>query len=620
MLVEIAVDVESGRLSSERVDGLQRFGKELAVQRMAQAEHPEQTLYLAGYAPTAASGVAFAGELNLYGISRLGCNLQGSRSGGLLGCWLARAGVVGIRVQGRCAQPQVLLLDPRGRPSLRTLASYGGPIAGTRELAHALYREHGSELAVAVVDPATVGFRYGAVVCNRSPGGVPDCAAARGSTIFGANGLVAVAMARPEVDPSQGRDPAGLRTLQARLARSRTNKDLAGSKDPAAPLLGGTYGAAARGRLEQGYGLTNLFRDAHVPAEVLEDLLPEHLARGQLRLAERHSAALSGHGCVPGCPNRRAQPALMPSGDGGAQAMKAGEWETCQGLINLGVFEGLVEQAAWVLEHSNTHAYDHIEALVTLAALALASEGGRDSGVRFGDWASQRSALEQAVAGRSELGQLIRLGAAAVERRHGLERHFTVGGHALPFHNPRALPQTGVGLSWTFGHHGGCCAGPGRHNFLGLPYDPADHALPPEAHVLNAMHAMVLYGAMDAASHRFFRGPSLATLAKLELLHAELGVDYAVPDVLRRSAHTLLQVQAMNAARGVEIQPLPRVFYERATHGCGQGPQRAVAFTVPFPMVRDLGLRALEGVASGRVTVPPALLAEERTRAEAALG
>ena len=621
MLHEIHVELGDDATRPVPLDGLDHFGKELAVQRMTSCTDPDTTVYLSGYTPTTASGFPFAGKLNLYGVSQLGGNLQGSRSGGLMGRALTRLGIAGIQVRGHSPHQQVLHIDAEGRPRLHPLTDYGTEIVGTQALGRALYAEHGEGVALAAVDPATTGFRYSALVCNRTAGGVPSRAAARGTTILGSNGLVAIVAETPteSLHPIEPSRLARARKLQAAMTRKRRNKALAGSDDVDNPLLGGTYGAAARGRIEAGHGLTNLFRDAHVPAAALAALLPDTMVLEQLGLAHEHGLRRSRHGCMPGCPNRCDQTAIVPSGDGGMRVVKAGEWETYQGLVNLGLFHDLPALAAWVLEHSNTHAYDHIEALVALAALALASEAGADSGVRYGDAASMRDALEQAVLGTTDLGQLIRLGAATVERHHGLERHFTVGGHALPFHNPRSMLQTGVGLSWTFGRHGECCAGAGRHNFLGLPYDPADHTLPPEAHVLNAAHAMVLYGAMDAAGHCFFMGPSLASLAELELLLEAIGQPRSIPDALQRSARTLLDVHAFDAARGVHIQPLPRVFYEQATHGNAQKPEQAVAFSVPFAMVRELGARALEGVASGAVQPPPELLNDARAAAAEAI-
>ncbi len=620
MLREIHIDLEAGTTRARDVTGLDRFGKELAVERMVSAPEPDATVYISGYTPTTASGFPFAGKLNLYGISRLGGNLQGSRSGGLMGRTLTALGVAGIQVVGRCAEPTVLVIDELARPRLQPLRSYGTDIRGTPALARALYATHGHDVALALVDPATTGFRYPALLCNRRAGGTPSRAAARGTTILGENGLVAIVAAKPSepLHPIAPERLARVKQLQARMARKRRNRALAGSDDAEAPLLGGTYGAAARGRFEAGHGLCNLFRDALVPDDVLERLLPDTMVREQLALVQRSGQRRGRHGCMPGCPNRCDQTALVPTADG-VRAVKAGEWETCQGLINLGLFDDLLPFSAWVLEHSNTHAYDHIEALVTLAALALASEGGADSGVRFGDADSVRGALERAAAGDSDLGQLIRLGAAAVEQHHGLERHFTVGGHALPFHNPRSMLQTGVGLSWTYGRHGECCAGAGRHNFLGLPYDPADHSLHREAHVLNAVHAMVLYGAMDAAGHCFFMGPSLPSLAEMELLLDAVEQPLGIPEALQRSAATIQRIHAFDAARGVHIQPLPRVFYERPTRGNAQSPDDAVAFDIPFALVRELGARALEGVASGAVTPPPALLTQVRADAAEAL-
>jgi len=621
MLQEIQVEIGAETASAEDVTGLGSFGKELAVQRMSSCTEPDNTVYVSGYTPTAASGFPFAGKLNLYGVSQLGGNLQGSRSGGLMGRVLTRLGIAGIQITGRSSQQQVLYIDSEGRPALRPIADYGENIVGTQALARALYAEHGDRVALAVTDPSSLGFRYNALVCNRSPGGTPSRAAARGTTILGENGLVAIVAAMPDspLHPIEPQRLARAKRIQAAMARKRRSAALAGSDAAESPLLGGTYGAAARGRIEAGHGLCNLFRDAHVPDAALEALLPDTMVLQQLGLAQQHGLRRARHGCMPGCPNRCDQTAIVPSGDGGMRVVKAGEWETYQGLVNLGLFEDLPALAAWVLEHSNTYAYDHIEALVALAALALTSEGGADSGVRYGDAASVRSALEQAARGETDLGKLIRLGAAAVEQHHGLERHFTVGGHALPFHNPRSMLQTGVGLSWTYGRHGECCAGPGRQNFLGLPYDPADHSLSAEAHVLNAVHAMVLYGAMDAAGHCFFMGPSLASLAEMEILLEAIGQPRSIPEALQGSAQTIRAIHSFDTARGIRIQPLPRVFYERATRGNAQTTDQAVAFSVPFGLIQSLGARALEGVASGAVTPPADLLDDIRTAAAEAI-
>ncbi len=621
MPVEIHVELDAGSAVVEEAGGSERYGKELAVHRVVESRSPESTLYLSGFTPLNALGFPFAGKVNLYGVSRLGGNLQGSRGGGLLGTWLTRLDVVGIRIVGERKQPVVLLIDPQARPSLVPLADYGGPFVGAADLSRALYERHGRDVALAVVDPSTTGFRYSALMLNSRPGAVPCRAAARGTTRFGANGLVGIVVANTKT-PRHGlvAQARTLRPAMRRLARGRRNPNLVGSADPSAPLLGGTYGAAARGRLEQGHGLTNLFRDAHVPSPVLARLLPERLVERQLQRAKASGYEPKGRSCMPGCPNRCDQVAIVPEAHHGFRVVKAGEWETYQGLVNLGIFEDLLELAAWVTEHSNDHAYDHIEALVACAAIARASEMGRDSGIRLGDAASIRSGLEQAVSGETDLGRLLRDGAATVESYHGLDRQFTVGGHALPFHNPRTLQQTGVGLSWTYGRHGECCAGPGRHNFLGQPYAPADHGLPADEHVLNAMHGMVLYGALDAANHCFFMGPSIGTLADLAAIHGLAGLAYDPRDELIRSARTIQRVHAFNADRGVRIQSLPSVFYERATRGCSQTEDQAVAFEIPFERVRDHGAEVLDDVARGNVAVPDPLLAAELERAQTWLG
>ncbi len=615
MLREILVDLDGGECSSVKADDPELYGKSLAVQRLIEAEDPERTVYLSGYTPLIASGLGFAGKLNLYGVSLLGGNLQGSRSGGLITAYLTRMKIAGIRIAGDAGEPQVLVVNRKGSPRLSPLTKYGKAISGTADFAMAIYKVHGPDVAFAVTDPSTTGFRYNAVACNDQPRVVPHRVAGRGSTRFGRNNLVGIVVERPDKTfDGVDFDRRAVSAILRKVHKARMNPSLRGSAEQESPMLGGTYGAAAKARFDQGHGLTNLFRSAHVPEPFYRKLLPENIVRDQLRMAQANQVKVSRHSCMPGCPNRCSQMVLLPQTDGKIKVLKAGEWETYQGLINIGIIDDVVRTAAEVIEHSNNYAYDHIEGLVTMAALALVTETKADTGVRYGDRDSVMGAFEQAVQGETELGLLVREGAAAVERHYGLERHFTVGGHALPFHNGRTLLQTGIGLSWTFGRHGEACAGPGRHNFLGDPYDPADHALSPEVHVLNTIHGMILYGALDECGMCFFIGPTLDTLVDTEAIIRAMGLEADAGEMVRRSAQQIRAIHAFNEENGIGIEPLPRVFYEQPTRGNKQSPDEAVVFDVPFEVIRDHGARILDDVAEGRVVIDREVLEKSRAR------
>ncbi len=613
-LREIIVDLDR-RTVRTSPDVPELFGKALAVRRVIEADDPERIVYVTGYTPMAASGLGFAGKLGVYGESLLGGNLQGSRSGGLAAHYLTRHGIVGVSIIGDTERPTMLVIDARGTPSLMETEGFGEGAGGTAALSAELYGKLGNDTALAVTDPGTTGFLYNAVVCNTRPGRAPDRAAARSTTRFGRNGLVGIAVARTG-EPRHGLtfDRKTVAELLRRMHATKRNPALIGNSDPEQPLLGGTYGAAARARFEQGHALTDLFRSARVPEDVYERLLPQTIARENLSLARESGVRISRRPCLPGCPNRCIQSVLVTDAAGQVQALKSGEWETYQGVINLGLFDQPARTSAEILGHSNEYAYDHIEALVTLAALALVTETQKDTGVRYGDTESVLEALRQAAEGHTEFGQLIRQGAAAVERRYGIQPHFTVGDHALPFHNGRSVLQTGVGLSWTYGRHGESCAGPGRHNFLGKPYDPEDHHLDPRTHVLNTIHGMVMYGALDEQGMCFFMGPSIDTLVDLEVLLQAMNLPGLVPDMLRSSSQTILDVHGFNRDRGVEIQPLPRVFYDKPTHGQLQTPDRGVTFTVPFQTILTHGRAVLKDVALGHACVPNEILSRSRSR------
>ncbi|HPQ67964.1 MAG TPA: aldehyde ferredoxin oxidoreductase C-terminal domain-containing protein [bacterium] len=579
-----------------------------------QSENPDATIYLSGYTPLAASGLGFAGKLNIYGTSLLGNNLQGSRSGGLITRNLTRMGILGIQIEGQSSSPLVLHLAADGSPRLIPLKEYGDDLRGTYRFAEAIYQKHGKNIGLAITDPASTGFLFNAIACNAQPGEPPHRVAGRGTNRLGHNGLVGVVVERsPEPLHGLSFNKKAVAEILRKLHQTKWNKGLTGSADEQNPSLGGTYGAAAKGRFDAGHGLTNLFRSAHIPDEYYQTVLPETIVRDQLRLAQENDLAISRHSCLPGCPNKCSQTIIMAD-DGEYKIFKAGEWETYQGAINLGIFEQAVPFTTWVTRHSNDFAYDHIEGLVTLAALALVTESKVDTGVRYGDAESMKRCLREAVAGDTDLGQLFRRGAAAVEQHYGLERHFTVGGHALAFHNGRSMVQTGVGLSWTYGRHGECCAGPGRLNFLGLPYNPADHTLEARTHVLNSVHGMVMYGAVDEHGMCFFIGPSLDTLVDSEMILNTMGLPGDAREMIRHSAELILRIHDFNEQRGVRIQSLPKTFYDQPTRGNRQTDDEAVAFNVPFAEVRDYGREVFADVASGRVTVPDELLAKSRGR------
>ncbi|MFH2130120.1 MAG: hypothetical protein ABIK68_07080, partial [bacterium] len=539
----------------------------------------------------------------------------GSRSGGIIANYLTRLGIVGIKISGMAQEQQVLVIQKDGTARLRPLSTYGEGISGTFELARRLYGKLGDEIGLAVTDPMSTGFNYNAVVCNAARGYLPHRAAGGGTHIFGQNGLVGVIVERADAPLHRPEyDRKEMTRLLRQIHKSRANITLTGSADPDQPLLGGTYGSAGRFRFDLGHGLTNLFRDAHVPDAFFNELLPETIVQDQVDRSRQSGIKISRHSCLPGCPNRCSQMVILADGQNGFRKAKAGEWETYQGLVNLGIFKNTVEITSRVIEHSNNFAYDHIEGLVTLAALALVSETGNDTGVHYGDGDSVIRALEEAVSGETELGQLIRKGAGAVEQHYGLKRHFTVGGHALPFHNGRSILQTGIGLSWTYGRHGESCAGPGRHNFLGIPYDAADRTQDPEQLVLNTIHGMILYGAMDDLGLCFFMGPSVDSLVDNARLLSCMGIPADPGEMVRASARSLQQIHTFNSQRGARIQPLPDVFYDKPTHGNTQTERDAVAFTVPFNVIRDFGEKVLQDAADGRTTIPAAVLEKSRSR------
>ncbi len=615
MLKEIFVDLDEKSIELNEDISTGVYGKTLAVNRVIDSGNPDRIIYVSGYTPMAAAGLGFAGKMNLYGISLLGGNLQGSRCGGLFTKYLTSFGIIGIQITGDTVEKQVMIIDESGNSELVLLNKFGENIKGTEDFIHRLYKEYDEEIGVAVVDPSSTDFMYNAVVCNTKKGDVPNHAAGRGTTIFGRNGLVGIVVKKPKNNLHKlNMDRKKLTDLLRKITAAKKNINLAGSASKDNPLFGGTYGGAAKGRFDFGHGLTNLFRSANVPDEYYDDLLPDTMVHDQIKIAEENNLKIHRHSCTAGCPNKCVQFVFIQNENNEWKRFKAGEWETFQGVINLGIFKNVMEISSYILEHSNKYAYDHIEALVTLAALALVSEIKTDTGVRYGDKESILSALHQAAEGDTELGRLIRKGAAAVEEHYDIERHFTVGGHAMPFHNGRSFLQTGVGLSWTYGRHGEACAGPGRHNFLGEAYDPADHTIDPKIHIKNTMHAMTMYGAIDDNGLCFFMGPSVDTLVDLEMLYDTIGVKADVRKMIRDSANTILKIYEFNKSRGVNIRPLPKHFYEHGTYGNKQTEEDALPFNVPFELIKTYGFEVLNNVASGCETVPETLLEKSKSR------
>jgi aldehyde:ferredoxin oxidoreductase len=618
MLSEIIIHLEENSIVVDTMENSLLFGKALAIDRIINSDHPEQLVYLTGYTPLCEAGLGFSGKLGVFSISKIGNNLQGSRSGGLINTFLRKLGILGINIIGNSKTQQILHIDHTGKTSLIPLSEYGGRISGVFDLAMALYHKHGKSLALALTDPVTTGFAYNAIVCNTRMGEKPNRTAARATSPFGKNGLVGVVVEQPSTNKHKIQyDKKAVASILRKINKTKKNITLVGSIDPEKALLGGTYGSAAAMRFDKGYGLTNLFRSANVPDQFYESLLPDSIIQQQIELSNKSQIKLSSHSCVPGCPNKCVRMVVLGDTSGNFRIGKAGEWETYMAVINLGIFEDTVAATSQLMAHSNNFAYDHIEGLVTIAALALVTEIKEDTGVRYGDFKSIVNALKQAQAGDTELGQLIRKGTAAVEQYYGLKRHFTVGGHALPFHNGRAMLQTGVGLSWTYGRHGESCAGPGRQNFFGHAYDPSDQNTKAETHVLNTIHGMIMYGAMDELGLCFFMGPSVDSLVDNSIILNEMGISTNPNEMILQSAKNLEKIHTFNQSRGVEIQALPDVFYQTPTFGNDQRPSEAVAFTIPFNTIKDYGAEVLNEVVEGKATIPNEILESSMKRYDA---
>ena len=615
MLKEIFINLNKNTLVIKENIKSDIFGKTLAIDRITKTENPEDTIYISAYTPMGASGLGFSGKINLYGISLLGGNLQGSRCGGLFDKFLTQFGFIGIKISGHSDNRQLLLINEDGSPELLPLSKFGDNIKGTVDFSNRIYKEYGTGLALALVDPSSTDFLYNALVCNTKIGKEPNHAAGRGTTVFGRNGLVGIIVKKPIANLHKfDFDRKEVSTLIRKLTAAKKNINIAGSDSKDNPLMGGTYGGAAKGRFDFGHGLTNLFRSANLPEEFYDSLLPDTIVRDQIKLADKHGFKINRYSCTPGCPNKCVQYLYFEDKNGKVQTVKTGEWETIQGVINLGIFKDALEVSSFILTHSNEFAYDHIEALVALAALALVSEIKEDTGVHYGNSDSIISALEQAVEGKTELGKLLQKGTAAIEKHYGIERHFTVGGHALPFHNGRSFVQTGTGLSWTYGRHGECCAGPGRHNFLGNPYNPADHSIDPKEHILNTIHAMTMYGAIDDCGTCFFVGPSIDTLVDFENIYNAMGYKKSVPEMIQNAAKAILKIYEFNISRGIRIQALPKHFYEKGTWGNLQTEKDALVLNVPFELNEKYGLEVLKNVASGKQTIPEEILVKSRSR------
>jgi aldehyde:ferredoxin oxidoreductase len=615
MLKEIFIDLNKNKVKLKTDVTTDVYGKTLSVNRMAESSNPDETIYISAYTPLSATGLGFSGKINLYGISLIGGNLQGSRCGGLFDKFLTQLGIIGLQITGNTDKKKVLYIDEAGNPELISFDKFGDKIKGTVDFASRIYKEYGNNLGLALIDPSSTGFLYNALVCNTKVGDVPNHAAGRGTTIFGKNGLVGIISKKPTSNLHKlNYDKKKVMELIRKITLAKKNINLAGSDSKNNPLLGGTYGSAAKGRFDFGHGLTNLFRNANVPEEFYHSILPDAIVRDQIKLADKHKLKIHRHSCTPGCPNKCVQFVFIENKNREIKVFKTGEWETVQGVINLGVFDNVIEVSSYILEHSNEFAYDHIEALVALATLALVSEIKEDTSVYYGDKDSIISALQQAEEGKTELGRLLRKGAAAIEKHYGIERHFTVGKHALPFHNGRSFIQTGVGLSWTFGRHGECCAGPGRHNFIGQPYDPADHSLKPKVHILNTVHSMIMYGAFDDCGTCYFIGPNIDTLVDFEMIYKAMGIEKTVPQMIQDSAKSILKIYEYNKSRGIRIQSLPKHFYKKGTYGNKQTVEDSVVLNVPFEINEEYGLEVLKNVASGKQTVSEDILTKSRNR------
>ncbi len=459
---------------------------------------PEAPMVFAS-GPLTGTKAPTSGRFSLTGRSPLTGTILDTNCGGAFGVRLKAAGYDALVVTGRASEPAVLEIDEDGVRFNDAAGLWGLDVPTATA---ALLEDRKGSSAAVIGPPGERLVKLATIMVDSSRalgrGGMGALMGSKNLKAIVASGTARPTVARPEDLEFFLYEVR--KTLAANPVTSRTLPEFGTS------MLVGVLG-------RRGLMPADNFRGS--AAGFVEALSGE-------RLAEEYLVRRSG--CW-GCPIACGRRTRTRDGEGHGP-----EYETVWALgANLGIDDlGAVVELNYLC---NTLGLDTISTGGTLAAAMELAEGGAPTGVRRGDSASAKTAIERLAAREGEVGDLMAEGARALAEAFGHpDAAMHVKGLELPAYDPRGMQ--GQGLGYATSNRGGCHLRGNMVGFevLGTPKLVDRDAAEGKAGLL--IVAQHLGAALDSLSLCKFSGFALSEEHYGRLYSAVTGWDLAGQDLL----------------------------------------------------------------------------------------
>jgi aldehyde:ferredoxin oxidoreductase len=484
--------------------------------------HPlsEENIFIVAPGILAGTSAPQSGRLSVGGKSPLTGGIKEANVGGTAAHKLGRLGIMGILVEGKAKEWQVLKINSQGA----SLEKAAGIVGLTNYSACEMLRQkYGDKIGIIIIGPAGEMKLANSTVAVTDPEGRPSRHAARGGVgaIMGAKGLKAVV-----IDDDGGSLRKAVHEEAFREAAKKAAEAIQNF-----PLREGIHnmGTALFVNVDNGRGSFPTRNHREGSFEKAANLGPAKL----VELVKARGGAM-GHGCLPGCVVRCSPIFHDPSGKFLTAAL---EYETISMLgSNLGIDD--LDAVARMDRKCDDLGLDTIEMGCTIGVL-------NDAGLfSFGDAAKAESLIDEIAKG-TPLGRVLGSGVAVTARVFGIERVPAVKGQGIPAHAARS--SKGWGVTYATSPQGA------DHTAGSVIEEPLSN----KGQAERSRKAQIMTAALDATGLCLFT--FLMPKLIFPMINALYGISWTVEDYLDMGKEMLRQERAFNLKAGIgpEADRLP---------------------------------------------------------------
>jgi aldehyde:ferredoxin oxidoreductase len=523
----LRVNMTEGKISLEpfpqdRILGGRATIDYLLTRYGSPAAHPlsEENIFIVAPGILAGTSAPQSGRLSVGGKSPLTDGIKEANVGGTAAHKLGRLAIMGILVEGKAKEWQVLKINSQGAslekaPGIVGLTNYSA--------CERLRQKYGDKIGIIIIGPAGEMKLANSTVAVTDPEGRPSRHAARGGVgaIMGAKGLKAVV-----IDDEGG---SLRKAVQEEAFREAAKKAAEAIQN--FPLREGLHnmGTALFVNVDNGRGSFPTRNHREGSFEKAANIGPAKL----VELVKARGGAM-GHGCLPGCVVRCSPIFHDPSGKFLTAAL---EYETISMLgSNLGIDD--LDAVARMDRKCDDLGLDTIEMGCTIGVL-------NDAGLfSFGDAAKAESLIDEIAKG-TPLGRVLGSGVAVTARVFGIERVPAVKGQGIPAHAARS--SKGWGVTYATSPQGA------DHTAGSVIEEPLSN----KGQAERSRKAQIMTAALDATGLCLFT--FLMPKLIFPMINALYGISWTVEDYLNMGKEMLRQERAFNLKAGIgpEADRLP---------------------------------------------------------------